>query len=202
MSEGMSVALIGFAGVVIGALLTPIIEAVKSWYLSRKHATYLALRVVCILDQFIDACAEVVGEHGEEDEDGICRCSALPDAPSFPDDLDWKSIDNKLMYEILSLPNKVDYAKRKIWHTGEVTGPPYDEVGIEREREFALLRLAAHDLTVRLRKAYGISRESSSRSWDVVGFLSERKRKVEELKAAQEEAHKLLFANAVPPASG
>ncbi|MBM0105831.1 hypothetical protein JM946_13910 [Steroidobacter sp. S1-65] len=132
MSEQISVALIGLGGVVVGAFLTPIIEAVKAWYASRKHARYLAIRVVCILDQFIDACADVVADHGEEDEAGIYTYDPLPDPPSFPDDVDWRSIDSKLMYEILSLPNKAESARRAIWNCARVTGPPYDEVGTER----------------------------------------------------------------------
>lgn len=50
----MSDAIIGLAGVVIGALLTPGIEGFKTRRATKKNATYLAARVICILDQFID----------------------------------------------------------------------------------------------------------------------------------------------------
>ena len=106
MNEG----LFGLFGVLIGGMLTWIQQA---WWEQRarvRNAHDLAIRVVCIVDQYIEDCVAVVLDDGYSQgrpagSDGTAEVQAqTPLAPAFPEDLDWKSIDHKLMYRILSLP--------------------------------------------------------------------------------------------------
>lgn len=195
MSEAISVAMIGLAGVAIGALLTPTIEWLKASRVSRKNAVYLSVRVVCILDQFIDKCSDVVSDNGEEDQHGCYHYSLLPDAPTFPNDLDWRSIDDKLMYEILSLPNRAEFAMSKISNFADAVGAPYDELGEERQYEFAVLGLAANDIKKKICDAYDLP-ESKPTDWDVVAFLKDEKQKIEDRRKAHAEKHTQMMAEA------
>lgn len=195
MSEAISVAVIGLAGVAIGALLTPAIDWLKTSRASRKSAAYLSVRVVCILDQFIDKCADVVGDDGTADQDGYYSYKPLPDAPVFPDDLDWRSIDNELMYEILSLPNRVLFAESKIDNFADTVGPPYDDMAEERQYEFAVLGLAANSIKDKICGTYNIPQPKLT-SWDVVAFMTEQQVTIEDLRRRREENRAELLAEA------
>ncbi|KAB2730364.1 hypothetical protein [Brucella intermedia] len=77
----------------------------------RKHGQYLAARVVCALDPFVEKCPNVTADNGEPDgqqEGGYVFSVQSPDL-LLPDDVDWKSIPHDLMYRILSIQNQIDY---------------------------------------------------------------------------------------------
>ena len=60
----MSNALFGFLGVLVGVLI-PLIK--EEWIRKRtrkEQATYLAARVICILDEYVDKCLMIVGDNG------------------------------------------------------------------------------------------------------------------------------------------
>jgi hypothetical protein len=66
-----------------------------------RHARYLAIRVVFRLDPFISGCTDVVNDSGLDDREGITHPNADEPSITFPDDVDWKSIDANLMYCVL-----------------------------------------------------------------------------------------------------
>ena len=113
----MSNALFGLLGVLIGAFIPWIKEALIRKRKRQEQATYLAVRVICILDEYVDRCVAVVGDDGSVKGRGSHRAEdgsefyhpvvPLPDAPDFPADLDWRSIDSNLMYRILTFSNSV-----------------------------------------------------------------------------------------------
>lgn len=111
----MREALFGLVGVFVGAMLTWVREVWSDRRTRGRHARYLAIRVVCVLDRYIESCAEVVSDdglcHGQRNEQGyLVPQIPLPAPPAFPEDLDWKSIEPSLMYLILSLPSRVGRA--------------------------------------------------------------------------------------------
>jgi len=130
----MSDSEIGFVGVIIGALIAlagVFISLIREWWKetqsTKKKAHYLAIRIVCILDQFITQCANATDdEYVDNKGQPYWACGPIPDIASFPDDIDWKTIDGDLRYEILSLPNKMDIAKQDIRGMSEFDIPPYD----------------------------------------------------------------------------
>ncbi|MEJ1379327.1 MAG: hypothetical protein RPU34_05880 [Candidatus Sedimenticola sp. (ex Thyasira tokunagai)] len=177
----MAEALIGLLGVVVGAFIAGAREYWIAKSVNRKSAEYLAIRVVSVLDGFVEGCAEVVGDdglyHGQAGPDG-CR-SVQVSTPEFSVeslDVDWKSIPSSLMYEILSLPNRVSAADQRIDGALEyVAGPPdYEELFEERQIQYGELGLKAASLSDELRKAYGVpAREYLD--WDPVQHITEGK---------------------------
>ena len=102
-------AVASFVAVLVGSAVVPL---VREYISRRKAARYLAIRVVCILDKYVDECASVCQDYGEPDHESgrdIARVNAPP-TPNYPTDLDWHSIDHRLMYDLLSLPNAADKA--------------------------------------------------------------------------------------------
>jgi hypothetical protein len=123
-----------------------------------RHARYLAMRVVCVLDPFIRECVEVVHDSGLLDNEGVME-PRMPDPMlTFPDDVDWRSVQPDLMYRILGFPNELEIAKQAIsWVVDQISGPPdYTEFFQERVIRYGKLGLAAVALADDLRRVYGI----------------------------------------------
>lgn len=183
-------ALIGFIGVVLGLS----VSWIKDWFQHRRlrteQGTYLAVRVICILDEYTDSCIKVVqddgtvmGQAAERDEEGFGHYIPqvqLPAAPNFPDDLDWKSIDSNLMYQILAFPNAVRSTNDSIrFVANEVASPPdYDELFEARWEGYANLGLEAIELVELLRGRYGLPKKISNKwnpDWNPKKCLEQKK---------------------------
>jgi hypothetical protein len=192
----MSGAVFGLIGVIIGSLLNWFREMLTDLRTRSRHARYLAIRVVCVLDKYVENCAEVVNDdgldHGQRDEQGYLQVQVeTPDVPAFPSDLDWKSIDHSLMYRIFSMPNEAEAADSKISFVWDyIARPPdFEEYFEERQDQYARLGLAASAITQELRRKYGIpSRDFGD--WNPIERLTKAKQQVEEdrLKRAERSA--------------
>lgn len=104
--------LIGFLYALVGAAIALLgkwaIDAITRRSEKSSHAAYLCVRVVCELDRFATGCAAVAQDFGPEPDDATSAI-ATASVPSFaPHDLpvDWRSIDIRLVYDVLNLPGK------------------------------------------------------------------------------------------------
>lgn len=177
----MTEAIFGLVGVLLGSGI--------SWFQSywsnkketNKSARYLAIRLVCIFDKYLDDCADVVNDNGLADgqrrSDGCLEAQVqTPAPPAYPDDIDWKSIDHELMYRILSFPSEVEDGNRMIKAAGEIAVPPdYEEWFDERKFYYCQFGLTAYQLSDNLCKKYGIKKKVYN-DWNPVEDL---KRKLE-----------------------
>lgn len=167
----MTEAIFGLVGVLIGSG----ISWLQAYWVSRrdetKSAKYLAIRVVCILDKYVEDCVDVVKDdghsEGQRDSEGCLRPQVKsPGAPIFPADIDWKSIDQDLMYKLLSLPSEVEAADRMIRFISEIAVPPdYDEWFDERKFYYSKFGLAAYELSGELSDKYNIKKKIYD-DWD------------------------------------
>lgn len=185
----MPEAVIGFIGVIIGALLAPLIDWVRAWKVNSKNARYLAIRVICVLDKFIDMCVVIAADNGDLDQHGYYQYRApRPNLIPFSEDLDWRVIDHKLAYDILSLPNKIDSVEHYI--SNLLIDPPYDELGQELRYEYAEIGLFAININNRLRNKYDIpqeAKEARNSDWSPHKFLTETKEEIELARKKNEE---------------
>lgn len=177
----MNIALVsvlsGFLGVVVGVVM-PIS---REWLARSRDARYLAIRIVCILDRYVEDCASTAIDSGQENGKGesVAQVSAPP-PPAYPSDVNWKSIDHTTMYKLLALPAAADRAANYVDGVEENDGPPdYSEWFQARSHQYSLLGLQAHKLTETLRKEYEIP-EIPDRSWDPVSHLRDELKKIED----------------------
>ena len=72
-----------FVVLMLGQILWPMM---KDWRSIKSDATYLAIRIVCVLDKFVEDCASTAIDDGEENEKGesIARVTA-PAPPHLSD---------------------------------------------------------------------------------------------------------------------
>jgi hypothetical protein len=181
----MTEAAFGLAGVIVGAFLAWFQAAWSDRRTRERHARYLAIRVVCVLDRYLESCAEVAIDdglcEGQPNAEGFLEPQvSLPPPPAFSDDMDWKSIPHELMYRLLSLPSEAEVANRMIAGAAEHDTPPdYASFFEERQYQYAKLGLRAFKLTDEIRKAYAIpGRECGE--WNPVEHLAKVKTNVEQ----------------------
>ncbi len=194
----MSEALFGLLGVVVGSFIPWIKEALLEKRSRAERATYLAVRVICILDEYVDKCIEVVGDDGtimgqasHRDEDGseyFRPVVPLPGAPEFPAGVDWKSIDSALMYRILTLPNSVRETDSHIQRAGdeEAWPPYYEEVYEVRHKGYARLGLEAISIIDHLRATYKLPKKThatENADWNSKSILEEKIKNLDEQKS-------------------
>lgn len=188
-AKEMEPALFGLIGVVIGAFLTIAKESFFRYQQTKKDAALLSIKVSCELLRFSGKCAEVVGDHGEPDAHGcFSPRTSVPDFKPESMSVEWKSLPDKLMLDVLDLPFKIEQAKDEISNVAEyVAGPPdYSEWYEERQLRYAILGLAALDLAVRLRDHAGLQLNEKKDYYP--------KRYLEEKKALIEQARSKLIA--------
>ncbi|MGJ3259794.1 MAG: hypothetical protein ACFE0S_09340 [Rhodospirillales bacterium] len=138
----------------------------------KRRASYLAARVVCVLDPFVMACCDVVGDNGIYDPKGVRHIQVSTPTLELPQDVDWKSISPALMYRILALPNQIEAAEKAVsWVGSELAFPPdYDEAYDERCYQYARLGLTAFDLAAELREMFGLPDQDYGK-WNPRSYL-------------------------------
>lgn len=187
------------AYVLLGVVLGVVLNAVKEWWFQRgrsqKDLEYLAIRIVCMLDTFVNACSDVVAD------DGLCDGQYGPDGcrqaqvkqPGFEPlnvDGNWRSLPASLMYEVLNFPNLIEAANHKISNAFDYAASPpdYEDGFEERQLQYADLGLKAHALSARLRKIGGLPPADTPEPqiWDPVRFMRERLGEVQRQKEQRE----------------
>jgi len=194
----MTEAIFSLIGVVIGS----IISWLQSYWTNKrahdKNARYLAIRLVCVFDKFLEDCAEVVRDNGlslgQRTAEGYLEPQVeSPGPPIYPDDLDWKSIDHELMYKILSFPADVESAEGIIRAAQDIAGPPdFEEWFDERAFHYGKFGLAAFALAEELAKKYGI-RKKTYNNWDPVIELKKALSSIEARRQKRKELHMQLL---------
>ncbi|KAB7738427.1 hypothetical protein F2P47_17235 [Parvibaculum sedimenti] len=190
-------------GVVVGAFLTTGKDFLFDWRAQTRSRTYAAIRLVCVFDVYAEECANVAADEGEytRDEQGqeVCEISIQnPTLSAFADDIDWKSLDPKLIYRVLNFPIEVAQAERAIRFVySEIAfSPDYEEGFEERQLRYAELGLAAHDIAEALRRKYALPRVEST-EWNPVERLIEVKARIEKAREEARRSHQSMSSVSV-----
>lgn len=187
-------AVIGLVGVIVGSAITVFKESWTSWRNRRRSGAYAAIRITCLLEEYADKCVDVVQDDGTaygrpagrtaDGEEFYEVQVQRPDAPSFPDDIDWRSLDISLMHRILGLPNKARRTDRYIDENSEHSFPPfYSEMFEARQLGYAELGIEALQIAADLRMKYKIEANVvriGDSDWDAKKFLMARSKALEE----------------------
>lgn len=194
------------AYVLIGVVLGVLLNAIKEWWFqkrkNKKDLEYLAIRISCILDTFVNGCADVVADdglcYGQPDQDG-CR-SIQTKTPNFDPlsvDVEWKALPANLMHEVLSLPNQVEAANNKISGAFEYAASPpnYEEGFEERQFQYAALGLKAYGLASKLRSFVNLPPQvtPAPEEWNPVKLMRETVDKIVVLQEERNARHKAFM---------
>ncbi|MGB3805865.1 MAG: hypothetical protein WA936_01560, partial [Erythrobacter sp.] len=180
----MSEAIIGFVGVLIGVGVTLVKDAISYWTKRRNAGRYAAIRIVSILDLYVEQCVSVVGDDGtsegrpagrtDQGQEYLIAQVATPEPPTFPDDIDWTSINADIMYRVLALPNLAAKTERIISAANEHAFPPdFDEFFEARQEGYADLGFEALELVTVLQHKFKLPKRSigiGNPDWDSKAF--------------------------------
>lgn len=173
----MTEAIFGLIGVLVGSLIPWFQTYWAERRATKKNARYLAIRIICILDIYLEDCAEVVKDdglsYGQRKADGSLEPQVKePGVPVYPEDVDWKSINHELMYRVLSLPSEVKAAERLISFAREISEPPdFEHWFEERAYWYCIFGLTAYRLMEDLCVKYEIKKKTYN-NWDPLGDLT------------------------------
>lgn len=148
----------GILGALLGTSIVWIKEVLIAGKKTKKDATYLAVIVGSHLERYANTCLAVAYDDGYDEGqpargDGIC--GIVVDAPTIqPLDLEveWRSIDAKLMYDILRIPDRQEQIHRLLRSGGYDDPPEHTAYFWERRQKFAELGIAVMEILIRLRK--------------------------------------------------
>ncbi|AMA55722.1 hypothetical protein [Bradyrhizobium sp. CCGE-LA001] len=148
---------IAVAGQLTATLIGWLKEARLAATKKRKDAEYLAMRLVLVLDTLVGACYNAVHDPLTEDNQGILENTVLDPTLTLPLDGDYKALPRSLMYELLSMPNKLDGINEGLSATANISGPPdHQEYYEYREEHWSKLGLKALGLIDALCHQYKI----------------------------------------------
>ena len=181
-------AIFGLVGVVIGSAITVGREVWVNRSERRRAASYAAIRLVSILEEYALACVDVVQDDGtaygrpagrtEHGEEYFEVQVSAPSPPIYPDDIDWKSLDEGIMHRVLSLPNTARSVDRTIYIAGDYASPPdYEPIFVARHQGYAYLGLEAFAVASELRKEFRVPKRTSpllNEDWNPIAYLRER----------------------------
>lgn len=174
----MTEAIFGLIGVFVGSAISWFQTYYTTKQTELKNAKYLAIRIVCILDKYMEDCVDVVKDdglsYGQRAHDGFLKAQVKrPEPPVFPEDIDWKSIDQDLMYKILSFPSDIISANKIIDFTWTISSAPdFEDWFEERSFHYAQFGLYAYDLVKELSSKYNIKMKTYN-DWNPVADLSQ-----------------------------
>lgn len=194
------VAGIGLFGVLLGSLITVSRDALASSRKRRRDGSYAAIRITNILDEYADKCIDVVQDNGtlygqmartKDGEEYREARVASPPPVVFPDDIDWRSLDETTMHRVLSLPNLARSTDRHIEAASDFAYPPdYDEYFEARQEGYAKLGLEALGISDLLRQQFSIETKGRAQlgtEWSPEQFLRDTVTKFEERRSARAE---------------
>lgn len=122
-----------------------------------KELRYIATELIFILEMFVEGCARVASDKGEEDEQGeFYPSEKQPELSLAAISGNWRMIPPLIMYRINELPLLQNEARRDISAASEHSWAPFHtEAFQERQYQYARLGLKALILSKRLRKKAG-----------------------------------------------
>jgi hypothetical protein len=191
---------LGGAIAVSGQLAATLIGWGKEYWFDaskrRREAEYLAMRLVLVFDELTTSCYNTVHDPLMEDQQGCSEATVGNPTLSLPTDGDYKALPRRLMFQIMSMPSKLDGIGEGMASAWDISGPPnYDEFFEYRREHLSKLGLEALELIDALCREYKIPAPDRPKYYTPrESFLNELA-KVEQEKQEREEASSKMMAS-------
>jgi hypothetical protein len=193
------VALGGAIGVA-GPLIASLIAWGKEYWFDtskrRRDAEYLAMRLVLVFDEFITACYNAVHDPLLQDQEGCSESTVADPMLSLPTDGDYKALPRHLMFQIMSMPSKLDGIREGMASAYEFSGPPdYEEFFEYRREHWSKLGLEALELIDALCREYRIPSPDRPEYYEPRASFQKELVEIEGDKKVREKANSKMMAS-------
>lgn len=183
-------------GVVLGAVLIWLGDIMKSRISRSNNTRYLAIRLIPVLDQLFDFCSDVAHDDGTAlgqpaGGDGSYQTQTPTPALTLPEQVDWKSIDQKLLQKIMLLSSDLHLASRAVAAEAEDPNsfPDNGEVIAVRRYQYAKIALSCDDILKELRTIIKMPEKKYSEWWNPRENCIKYIKQLEEIQNKREELH-------------
>jgi len=144
-----------------GSLILFALGWIKEWRFSSKkqkiEAQHLGIRLVLVLDKLVADCYNAVHDPLFTDEQGFTHSSVPNPEFTLPEGGDYRALPTQLMYDIMSMPNRLNAIREGMDAVGEQSSPPdYEEYFQYRDENLSKLGLRAIGQIESLCKRYKI----------------------------------------------
>ncbi len=189
--------------VILGGILGFILSIIKDYFFANKKQKteqyYLAIIVSASLERFISKCLDVVCDEGEYDERGCLQSRvSSPNFEPMSLDVSWQSLKKELLYDILTLPEKINDANAHISAAAEYAASPpdYEEYYEARHLKYSELGLIACSVVNKLQVTANLPKPEQQ-EWSPEKVFNQQKEKavkaIEDREKRQRETNKKLF---------
>lgn len=189
-------AVLGSGGVLIGTLSGGIKETIFEARKRKRDAQYVAIRVVCVLDGFVNGCHGVINElpHVDSATGEEYPSTLLPEI-EYPTDVDWRSLKTELMYDALSLPNIMSDIKISLDEIEDVLGKPTgDHYFLYRYQAISEIGIKALKLISAISQEYRIPGIKRSEKYDPMTSFTGTIKRMQEKKSKLDKIDEKLTA--------
>jgi len=187
--------------VILGGFFGFALSMFKDYFFAIKRQKteryYLAIIVSASLETFISKCIEVVCDDGRYGERGYRESQVrTPDFEPMQLDVVWQSLDKELLYELLTLPEKINDANAHISSVAEhvAWAPDFEEFFDIRKLKYSELGLLACSITEKLRSAAKLPPYVQG-EWSPETIFNEQKEIAQKAIAATEKRNREAYAN-------
>jgi hypothetical protein len=158
------------------ALVQPLITLYRDRRKKKSQASYTAVRLAVILEEFVVKCIFRAWHDQADLAEGAHKLSCdLPALASYPQDLNWKSLDSRLAGQALAFPNEIASASMSCQFQGLREGN-----SVASLTETIIAGVSAWMLAQALRKKYSLDKVTIRH----VEFLQEEHEKIQQQRAA------------------
>ena len=117
----------GAISAVASSILSWVGDLVRSVSRSKRDRTYLCMRIASILDAYAIKCAELID--ASEAHYGQTRIPPnlnLPEPPAYPEDVEWRSLNQETAYQLMSFLNEYEARAAGARYAEQFEGNPFD----------------------------------------------------------------------------
>jgi hypothetical protein len=155
----------------------------------KKEAEYLAMRLVLVFDELTADCYNAVHDPLTIDGQGCHEATVGDPTLKLPSDGDYKALAPRLMFQIMSMPRKLDGIKEGMASAWEFSGlPERDEFFAYRREHWSRLGLQALELIDALCHTYKIPAPDRPKYYTPRESFEEGLVKIEQDKKKRQEA--------------
>ncbi|WP_460115395.1 hypothetical protein [Pseudomonas sp. H2_D02] len=161
LTSDISKVALGGAIAISGQLMVFLLGWAKEHLVTRRkrelEAQHLGMRVVLALEKLVGDAYSAVNDQTYTDETGRIQDAVVNPDFSLPQDGDYRAFPTTLMYDVMSMPSRMDAVRGGLSDMRNFASPPdYFEYYLYRQESLSKLALKALELIESLCKRYRI----------------------------------------------